>query len=204
MAFTPPFDNRWAPPSARSQQQASHSVPQPSIYQSFSGGQPQVPQHDQQQNTMCSNPLSHLNTDPRYTPLPPPSYRVAQNAPRTLLPAPPKQGAPWPTFSAPNHQFGPSFSNTKDGTASYYRSPYTRPSNYQSPYAGPSHYRSPYAVRSHPVVGDSQQSFSFDRARAEFKAASAKQRSRSREGVEARTVPQEADNGEDSDAEDSK
>jgi hypothetical protein len=194
MAFTPPFDNRWALPSASSQQQASHSVSQPSISQSFSEGQPQIPQHDQQQNTMYSNPLSHPNTDPRCTPPPPPSYRVAQNAPRTLLPAPPKQGAPWPTFSAPNYQFGPSFSNTKDGTASYY----------QSPYAGPSHYRSPYAVRSHPVVGDSQQSFSFDRARAEFEAVSAKQRSRARERVEARTVPQEADNIEDSDAEDSK
>jgi hypothetical protein len=153
---------------------------------------------------MYNSPLSHPNTGPRYTPPPPPPYRVAQNASRTLLPAPPKQGAPWSTFFAPNHQFGPSFPNTKDGTVSYYQSPYTGPSYYQSPYAGPSHYRSPYTVRSHTVVGDSQQSFSFDRTRAEFETASAKQRSRSREGVEARTVRQEADNGEDSDAEDSK
>jgi hypothetical protein len=204
MAFTPPFDKRWAPPSARSQQQASQSVPQQSISQSFSGGRPQASQHGQQQNTMHGNPLSHPNTDPRYTPPPPSSYRVAQNTPRTLLPAPPKQATPWPTFSAPNSQFGPSFSNSKNGTTSYYQSPYAGPSYYQSPYARPSLYRSPYTNKSHPVVWDSQQSFSFDRARAEFETASAKQRNRSREGLEARTVPQEADNGEDSDAEDSK
>jgi hypothetical protein len=73
---------------------------------------------------------------------------------------------------------------------------------------GPSHYISPYTVKRHPAAGGSQKIFSeepaFDIARAEFEAASAKQRRRSRQGSDARTVPQEAGNRDVSDAEDSK
>jgi hypothetical protein len=138
------------------------------------------------------------------------------------------QGAPRSIPSVPDRQFGPSFSNTEDRTESHYRSSYAgpsftspgdgTPSHYRFPYTGPSfpntmdggpsHYISPYTVKRHPAAGGSQKIFSeepaFDIARAEFEAASAKQRRRSRQGSDARTVPQEAGNRDVSDAEDSK